>query len=592
MVLLITSNWHDSKWCFAEYTQARALGKAIFPVVVGPGGERYIAPDIQQLNLLQDRQGGLERLAIELNRLAGDSQSRFSWKPERAPFPGMFSFEWDDAAAYFGRDDDIRSLIERLNARRARGDTKIVTLLGASGSGKSSMVRAGVLPRLARDKDNWIVLPYCLPRRDPFGSLARAICDALGTPESWSDWASALAGADAADKMAELEEQLRIHRGTREASVLLTIDQGDELFQPAVSKQLVPFFQLLKQINESNPSIIVLFILRSDYLGKFQNNAASLRVVYFSLGPFPKERIRQIMEGPARLAGITLQDELVDRAIADTGGSDALPLLAFMLRELYDRLRIRQVTRPDDQELTVSEYLSYADNASGANPLECVVRKRADEVVDSMRLSPSDLGALQDAFVGYLARIDDDGQYVRKLALLSELPPDAQPVINELANARLIIMSDSEKGATVEVAHEALLRKWDRLRKWLDGEREFVIGKVQLRYALNDWKRADGGKNNDALLRGLPLARAREWLKLKPKALTVDERMLIADSAWSADKRRWLGWGASALTVILMGMIAVGVVLMIDAANERESPSSVGLTNRSDRGRSSCGPKL
>jgi WD40 repeat protein len=570
MLLLITANWHDSKWCFAEYTQGRALGKAIFPIIVGPGGEHYIAPDIQQLDLLQDREGGLERLSAELTKLALDSQSGFDWKPGRPPFPGMFSFEKDDAAAFFGRDDDIRSLIERLNARRVRGDARIVAVLGASGSGKSSMVRAGVLPRLGRYKDNWILLPPCRPRRDPFGELARAACEALGTPNAWPDWVAAFAGAEASAEIAKLESQLRVRQGAREASLLITIDQSEELFAPAASKQLDAFFALLAQIAAGDTSTIVLFVLRSDYLGKFQEKTKSLKVENFSLGPFPKERIRQIIEGPAHLAGITFQDDLVDRAVADTGGSDALPLLAFMLRELYDRLRVRQASGAGDDELTLSDYLSFGDNSSETNPLECVVRKRADEVVDGLKLSPGGLGALQDAFVGYLARINDDGQYVRKLALFSELPSEAQPVIDALADARLIVKGDGDKGATAEVAHEALLRKWDRLRKWLDAEKEFVVGKVQLRYALADWTRPDGTRNLGALLSSLPLARAREWLKLKPKALTEDERLFIKASALHADLRRGLSWGAGGLALALI--LSLGILWIkqrLDAAGDQ-----------------------
>ncbi|MCZ6774705.1 MAG: TIR domain-containing protein, partial [Proteobacteria bacterium] len=128
IIIVQTPNWLDSKWCFAEYTQARALGKAIFPVIEAPTGDTLIAPDIQALDLLKDREGGLEQLAKELTRIALDAQGGFAWDASRPPYPGLHAFQEEDAALYFGRDDDIRRLIERLNARRAQGGTKIVAL--------------------------------------------------------------------------------------------------------------------------------------------------------------------------------------------------------------------------------------------------------------------------------------------------------------------------------------------------------------------------------------------------------------------------------------------------------------------------------
>lgn len=121
MIIIQTPNWLASKWCFAEFTQARALGKAIFPAIVAPTGDTLISPDIQALNLLSDRDGGLDRLKRELVRIALDAQGGFPWDATRAPFPGLLAFQEEDAAIYFGRDDDIRRLIERLEARRAQG---------------------------------------------------------------------------------------------------------------------------------------------------------------------------------------------------------------------------------------------------------------------------------------------------------------------------------------------------------------------------------------------------------------------------------------------------------------------------------------
>ena len=159
VIIIQTPNWLASKWCFAEFTQARALGKAIFPVIEAPTGDALISPDIQTLNLTQ-RSRGRARAAHRANSCGSRSTPRAASNGTRAArrFPGLLAFQEEDAAIYFGRDDDIRRLIERLDARRAQGGAKLIALLGSSGSGKSSLLRAGVIPRLKRAGRNWIVV--------------------------------------------------------------------------------------------------------------------------------------------------------------------------------------------------------------------------------------------------------------------------------------------------------------------------------------------------------------------------------------------------------------------------------------------------
>ena len=179
VVIIQTPNWFASKWCFAEFTQARALGKAIIPVIETATGGTRISPDIQALDLTSERESGLARLLRELRRIALDAQGGFTWDARRPPFPGLLAFQEEDAAVYFGRDDDICRLIERLEARRAQGGARLIALLGSSGSGKSSLLRAGVIPRLKRD-GHWIVAPPMRPRIHPVDELARALAVACG----------------------------------------------------------------------------------------------------------------------------------------------------------------------------------------------------------------------------------------------------------------------------------------------------------------------------------------------------------------------------------------------------------------------------
>ena len=198
IIIVQTQNWLESKWCFAEFTQARALGKAIFPVIMEATGGALISPDIQALDLTRDADAGLEQLSRQLIQIALNAQGGFAWDAGRPPYPGLLSFQEEDAAVYFGRDEDICRLIERLNARRIQGGPKLIALLGASGSGKSSLLRAGVIPRLKRSGRNWIVLPPMRPQARPVDELARALAVATDRGAEWRAVRDALRAGDAA----------------------------------------------------------------------------------------------------------------------------------------------------------------------------------------------------------------------------------------------------------------------------------------------------------------------------------------------------------------------------------------------------------
>jgi TPR repeat protein len=547
VILILTANWFDSKWCFAEFTQARALGKAIFPLIESPAGERYVARDIQALDLISDRDGGLERLALELTRLALDSQGGFPWDGSRPAFPGLLAFQEDDAAIYFGRDDDIRRVIERLNARRSQGGAKLVTLLGSSGSGKSSLLRAGVLPRLKRDKQNWIVLPPFRPQIHPLDEFAQAIATALGPGHNWREWRKVLSSENGGQSLSELARDLRAKQGANDAEVLISIDQAEELFSTAEKAEVKRFLDGLSGMFSGGLPFIVLMALRSDYLGQLQQ-AQELKVPFeeFSLKRFSPERVGEIINGPARVAGLSVDPELVASAAKDAAADDVLPLLAFALRELYDRFS-------GSGRMLVESYRALGDDKAGLSPLENAVRRRADEVLEEAKSSTSDLQALKEAFVPALVRVNSEGEYIRRRAPLDALSARARPLIERLAKARLLVVSQDGKIAFVEVAHEALLRKWPLLRDWLDAEREFLIGKEQLERALADWRFVNQKK--DALLQGLQLKRAQHWLSTHRQSLSKDEVGFIQTSGHYANRQKWTLRGLAILAAVSIGIV-------------------------------------
>jgi len=524
VILILTKNWFDSKWCFAEFTQARALGKAIFPLVEAPTGETFVSSDIQHLDLVKDREGGMERLRAELTRIALNTRSGFPWDSSRPPYPGLLAFDESDAAIYFGRDDDIRRLIERLNARRAQGGEKLIAVLGASGSGKSSLLRAGVVPRLKRDAHNWIVLPAFRPQMHPLDELAQAVAAGLGTGANWREWRTAFDGENPSEALAGLGRDLRGAHGANEAQILIVIDQGEELFGGGDAKETEKFFTVLSALLEERLPFLAVIALRSDYLDRLQQ-APGLTAAFedFPLKPMPIERVRDIIEGPARVAGIAVDDALVAAAMKDAATDDALPLLAFALRELYDR-------SAKSGRLTEDAYRALGDSQAQLSPLENSVRRKADEVLAATKPSPEDLQALKEAFIPAMVRVNAEGEYVRRSAALDGVSSRARPLIERLAKARLLIIRRERDAALVEVAHEALLRKWPLLRGWLDEEREFLVGKDQIEQDLLDWERAAPEQKTEALLTGLKLTRARTWLTAKPLQLSKPEHKFIQAS--------------------------------------------------------------
>ncbi|MEB3242151.1 MAG: toll/interleukin-1 receptor domain-containing protein, partial [Cyanobacteriota bacterium] len=558
LLILQTPNWSASRWCFAEFAQARALGKPIFQVVEDDpsAAEAPIAPDLQRLDLRRDRQANLRQLRRELERLALQDQGGFAWppagEPNRPPFPGLMVFEAEDAAVFFGRDEDWRAVIERLNTRRVQGGPRLLVLQGSSGSGKSSLLRAGVLPRLRRAGRQWLVLPTLRPQLRPLESLAQTLAVALGRPEAWRELHRQLAGGD---DPAELRSHwagwvadLRLAARAPEAQLLLPIDQGEELFAVAEAPERERLLAVLADALKQPLPLQALMTIRADAMGHLQ--AVTVLAKTFEampLAPLSLERYREIIEGPARLAGLRVEAAFVERAIRDTSTEDALPLLAFALRQLHDRYGAAG-------QLSLNDYLALGDARSGLSPLENAVRRAADGVV-TLSTNPEALRALRQAFVPAMVQVSEKGAFTRRAALWDALPDAARPLLEALVAARLLVRRQAEgQPSTVEVAHEALLRVWPLLRGWLEESRDFLLGSQQLEQDLALWQAAAPADQPQALLSGLKLAKGSAWLAECADQLRPDLRRFILASQRRARLQRGLLLASAAV----VGMALTG----------------------------------
>jgi tetratricopeptide (TPR) repeat protein len=596
VILVLTPSWLASTWCRIELAQARALGKVILPVICAPLGTGYVLPEVQAVDLVDWDRGGIERLAQRLNAITSEPARGFRLHPDRAPYPGIHAFEAEDAAIYFGRDDEIRTVVERLDARRTQGGARLLLIIGASGSGKSSLLRAGVLPQVARRRREWLALPPVRPEKAPLEAIAKAIAEHIQQPEDWRSWHDRLATPDAIGLIENLLKDLRIGEA-RNATVLLPLDQFEEVFTVATPTERAAFIQLLAAALDPARDLPLMVIAtgRSDVLeGLIQSGDLARLTETFPLPLLPLDRVPRLVEGPATVAGLNVEKGLAERVARDVENAEALPLLAHALWLLYRR-------SGDDKKLTLSGYAALGDPQLGLNPISNSVRLVADQAINGLRPSAEELAALRDAFVPHLVRIRlEDGKRVRQAARMAELPPDSSRLIRALVQARLLTARGGAGGddSVVEVTHEALFKAWPELDQWLSEEQAFLLDLERIRSAHEIWTQAPAEQQPHALLRGLLLTRARDWLIRYPQRFLGRDlaplRSFVAASATAedADKaraaalqartrrvERMLLRGAIAATVIFAVMaVGAGIAAWIAVKNEARAVRNFELT--------------
>lgn len=524
VIVLCSDASMQSNWCFAEITHAKALGKQVFPLKVGDCVINTVLTSRQVLDLTRSTAEDVYQRLFRGLKIAGlDPASSFNWDGKRPPYPGLMAFEEKDAAIFFGREPEIQKGLELLNRIRQFGGARMVVVLGSSGSGKSSLVKAGIVPRLRRDEERWQIVPPFRPGTDPLRELAVSLAEVLqrnraaASPEGIHDLLKNPNRAVAAKALIQIADEFRTAAGHRDATVVLVIDQLEELLTygaGAGAQQLLPLLEAA--LNAPGSPLMVISTLRSDFLGDFQLNPAAITLGFenLQLGPMPKERLFKVIEGPAEMAGLRLEAGLTQALIEDTETNDALPLLAFTLRELYEKFG-------DDKLLKLKEYREDLGGLAGS------VATAAEAVYQAKPLTTQQQADLRHAF-RTLVRINEEGKYVRQPAPRTELPASVGDVLERFVQARLLVAGGEGKKQILEVAHEALFRSWERLKLWLDEDREFLLWQQRLRSAAEEWQRTS--RDSGALLRGAGLAEAERHLKANSSELKELEREYIDQS--------------------------------------------------------------
>ena len=416
------------------------------------------------------------------------------------PYRGLASFREEDAMFYHGREKFVQQLFEALNRRSLVG-----VILGSSGTGKSSLVHAGLHPRLKAEGD-WLILDF-RPGRQPYESLANTLSTALEPNLSETDrlieshkLAEALISGEL--PLRSVVKQIRKKHPTFNR-LLLVLDQFEELYTLFPESELRHQFidMLIETVSPEEAHQVspfaLLMTLRADFMGLVLSHRPLADVLQdgtFIMGPMNRDELRTAIQNPAEEQGAAFEPGLVNRILDDVGEEPGnLPLLEFALTLMWDQL--------DEGWFTHAAYENIG-RVDGA------IARHAEKVFNG--LSDAEKETAQRIFI-QLVQPGQGTEDTRRIATRLELGSDNWPLIQELANKRLVVTGRNEEGTeTVELVHEAMILGWDRFHRWMDADRGFRIWQEGLRAAIRGWNAND--KDEGGLLRGAPLAQASAWL--------------------------------------------------------------------------------
>jgi len=593
MVLaLISAEWLASPWCKAEIDAARLMGKKVIVALIGID-KAQVPPDLndeQWIDLTGDADA-YTRLREGLRR-SGLDPSSFQFEAGRRPYPGFAFLEEKDAAIFFGREAQIVRGLDKIRSLVRAGVDRMLVILGASGSGKSSFFRAGLWPRLKRDDRTWLPLPTIRPERAAI-SGKYGLVQALQQTMSEAPFADEFRKRGLPRSRAEIQDFIdktedglgKIFTALRDVAqepglsgettppptIVLAVDQGEELFNEDGRDEARRFIEILTGTLKADPHTLAILVMRSDSFPQLQTDArlADLPKDTFTLDMMLEGSYRAVIEGPARLVQpkpLEIEAQLTDALLEDVSGQDALPLLAFTLAHLYDNYAA------PDNNLKLAHYEKLG-RLKGV--IETTVREAFEEGVARGELpkdAKAQLALARVAFIPHLARVNPAGQFVRRIATREEIPAEARALIDRFAERRLLIRDRrkiaGEDVEVIEVAHEAMLREWRELHDALLEEREFLVAKGQLEQDVAEWRAAPDKLKSGALLADNKLLRAREWLVKRPQDLSVEERQFIQASVDKDSKRRQLIIGTAVAAFVVILGFAVFAELKREVAEE------------------------
>ena len=430
------------------------------------------------------------------------------------PYRGLLYFREEDSPFFFGRDAAISELHQTVKK------SSFVAVVGASGSGKSSVVRAGLVTRLRKDRQNVWEIAALVPGDEPLKSLAAALVPFI-YPELDAIERRAKANQLAThfgDGSISLRDIVRdiLDRQTGTQRLLLIADQWEELYTLTKDDtQRRRFVDELLDASTRAPLSVVL-TLRGDFVGSalaYRSLSDRLQGAQINLGPMTVKELELAIRSPAKEVGLEFESGLSERILSDVGEEPGrLPLLEFVLRELWDKRQGGQLLH------------NTYNNMGG---LHGAVAAKAEVLFE--KLSAPEQEAMRQLFMR-LVHVSGEGNDTRRREMLCDIPDSTHCLVREMTDERLLVTNGNSDfgGESVEVAHEALIRHWERLTGWLNSEREFLLWQERLRALLEVWGR--GNHNSELLLRGPVLVEAEGWLRWKNDNFTDGQRRFIHSS--------------------------------------------------------------
>jgi hypothetical protein len=613
VLCLVTENWLASNECLAEFDASFYMGKRVIPLFLLPtphgldaGAEKRLArvcahyqgldfsacltaggsidPDAHKA--AADRLKASLREAGALNRVGLDPEAfAIDRRLRPMPFPGLASFGDDDAdtALFYGRSREVAETLEELRKVRAEGDLRPFVILGASGAGKSSLLKAGIIPRLRREAPAWLPLRAFRPGADPLLNFAEALSrtlddfnkvEAHGMTrdrlfEAWlkaeRDNSAELtpAGLAALEQVLEAEGRaLREAAGRANACILVSIDQAEEMARAegASADALADYLRVALAISTSRWQLA--FTIRTDSFPELQSHRRfqDLKARGYDLRAIPVFRFDSVVEQPAKRYGVEVDTALIDALMDDAPKEDALPLLAFALQRLW-----RQYAASGT--LSKQNY----DKVGGLRGLIEDAAERAlrgmtpDQDVPLPARPPTKrrIDLAESTFVPALAQVNDQGATIRRIAAWSGFNDEQQELLTKFDEWRLVVRRAENEGGTVEVAHEALFREWTRLRSWLEPERVRLEALRSITTAAEVWNRQ--GRGSAWLDHRSSRLRAASALGKVPR---YQRQLGPVQQAYLVACRRARLARAGRLCAVLLSLLAVGTAAGVAVDNK------------------------
>ena len=493
----------------------------------------------------RQRHGSVEELAADLRqRLVGRIDTTEVFVATRNPYRGLAAFEQADADDFFGRDHATAEMIAVLEQQ------PLLLVVGPSGIGKSSVVKAGLLPVLSRGaigtSEAWVVTEM-VPGRSPLAQLAAAL--ARIATDALPDIAGELMAATRSlrDIVAEISPS---------NVVVLVIDQFEELFTETIDdRERRAFLRALVDVaNDRQGAVRIIATMRADFFDRplaYPGFADAIKDRAVVLGAMTVAELTEAVARPAAGVGVEVEPALVDRLTSDAAlHPGSLPLLQHVMADLF--------ARRTSNTISLASYLQ-AGGLAGA------IGRQADAIYNGLDQPGQD--ATRRLFLR-LVNVNDEGGDTRRRARQTELAQagiaadDLDVVLNAFGRQRLLTFDrdPSSRTPTVEVAHEALLTEWDRLRGWIDDARADLLARRRLELATSEWINADGDAS--FLIGGGRLELTEAWAEESGFALTHDETRFLSTSRAKSDRelrtrarrRRW------AVGVLVVGLIATSTL--------------------------------